>query len=195
MAQLIMIILLLTALTLCLLVQNVFPMAHALTIVDPIWLVLQNLLKTSFIMIMYQLIDGKMNRYISGWIVDGRMNEWPDRWMLLPNKLMFILLQVFEDLKEYMNSLQKLKGLNPSVIYPGHGPVVKDCGKIIQGYIDHRLQREQQVYIYNYCTDNVKQKWSETLWHKYQSPQCKIEMVISVKQVLTMTSMGHPQTS
>ena len=71
-----------------------------------------------------------------------------DRWMLLPNKLMFILSQVFEDLKEYMNSLEKLKGLNPSVIYPGHGPVVKDCGKIIQGYIDHRLQREQQVYIY-----------------------------------------------
>lgn len=54
---------------------------------------------------------------------------------------------VFEDLKEYMNSLQKLKGLNPSVIYPGHGPVVKDCGKLIQGYIDHRLQREQQIFV------------------------------------------------
>ena len=41
-AQLIMIIL-----PLCQLAQNVFPMAHALTIVEPIWLTLQNISKNS----------------------------------------------------------------------------------------------------------------------------------------------------
>ena len=35
-----------TALTLCLLAQDVFPMAHTLTIVEPIWHMFQNLSKT-----------------------------------------------------------------------------------------------------------------------------------------------------
>ena len=43
MAQLIMIILSLTALTLCLLAQDVFPMAHTLTIAEPILPMLQNI--------------------------------------------------------------------------------------------------------------------------------------------------------
>ena len=46
MAQLIMIILSLTALTLCELAQDVFPMAHTLTIVEPIWPMLQTYQKT-----------------------------------------------------------------------------------------------------------------------------------------------------
>ena len=46
MAQLIMIILSLTALTLCKLAQNVFQMAYTLTIIEPIWPMLQNLSKT-----------------------------------------------------------------------------------------------------------------------------------------------------
>ena len=45
-AQLIMIILSLTVLTLCSLAQDVFPMAHTLTIVEPIWPMLQNISKT-----------------------------------------------------------------------------------------------------------------------------------------------------
>lgn len=34
---------------------------------------------------------------------------------------------VFEDLFTYMKSLQRILDLNPSVIYPGHGNVVKVC--------------------------------------------------------------------
>ena len=52
-AQLIMIILSLTALTLCLLAQDVFPMAHTLTIVEPIWPMFQNLSKTPMYTIQY----------------------------------------------------------------------------------------------------------------------------------------------
>ena len=36
-----------------------------------------------------------------------------------------------QDLHSYMNSLQKILDLKPSVIYPGHGPIIEvrlDCG-------------------------------------------------------------------
>lgn len=32
---------------------------------------------------------------------------------------------VFEDLSDYMKSLEKIKRMNPSIIYPGHGPEIK----------------------------------------------------------------------
>ena len=51
--QLIMIILSVTALTLYYLAQDVFSMAHILTIVEPIWPMLQNLSKTLKYMCMY----------------------------------------------------------------------------------------------------------------------------------------------
>lgn len=44
-----------------------------------------------------------------------------------------------------MESLQKIRSLSPSIIYPGHGPVLKDPMSIIDGYIEHRMQRENQV--------------------------------------------------
>ena len=53
--------------------------------------------------------------------------------------------QVFEDLKDYMESLHKLKSFRPQLIYPGHGPVLADAMTAIDGYISHRLSREKQV--------------------------------------------------
>ena len=52
--------------------------------------------------------------------------------------------QVFEDLGSYLRSLHRLKSLSPSLLYPGHGPVIRDTAKI-QQYIDHRMAREKQV--------------------------------------------------
>lgn len=59
--------------------------------------------------------------------------------------LINLALQVFEDLLTYMESLDKILKLNPSKLYPGHGPVVNDPIKRIQYYIHHRNEREKQI--------------------------------------------------
>lgn len=46
-----------------------------------------------------------------------------------------------------MESLEKIKSYKPSMIYPGHGPVVIDPVAIIDHYITHRLSREIQVLL------------------------------------------------
>jgi glyoxylase-like metal-dependent hydrolase (beta-lactamase superfamily II) len=46
---------------------------------------------------------------------------------------------VFESLKDYMESLQRLKTLAPKKIYPGHGPVVENGTEKIEEYILHRM--------------------------------------------------------
>ena len=49
------------------------------------------------------------------------------------------------DLLDYMNSLERLLGEEPTVIYPAHGPKITDgCGKLRE-YIAHRQQRERQI--------------------------------------------------
>jgi len=52
---------------------------------------------------------------------------------------------VFESLYHYMQSLNKILEIQPSVIYPGHGPVIQNPVEKIQFYIKHRLVREEQI--------------------------------------------------
>merc|ERR1712098_494724 len=52
---------------------------------------------------------------------------------------------VFESLYHYMKSLEIILSLRPSVIYPGHGPVIEDPIPKIEYYIKHRLAREAQI--------------------------------------------------
>lgn len=44
-----------------------------------------------------------------------------------------------------MNSLEKILKLKPDVIYPGHGPVVKDAKAKVHQYIEHRNKRNEQI--------------------------------------------------
>jgi glyoxylase-like metal-dependent hydrolase (beta-lactamase superfamily II) len=49
------------------------------------------------------------------------------------------------DLAQYLASLQRLLALDPLWLLPAHGPVIDDPRAVLQGYLDHRRQREQQV--------------------------------------------------
>lgn len=53
---------------------------------------------------------------------------------------------VFENLKVYMDSLSVLVDFKPKRLYTGHGPVIEDGLKIIEGYIMHRNAREQEIF-------------------------------------------------
>lgn len=49
------------------------------------------------------------------------------------------------DLADYLESLQRLRGLDPAIIYPAHGPAFTDAPAAIQRYLEHREQRLAQV--------------------------------------------------
>jgi glyoxylase-like metal-dependent hydrolase (beta-lactamase superfamily II) len=49
------------------------------------------------------------------------------------------------DLVKYLASLERLRDLAPATIYPGHGPVLLDGVAVLQGYVEHRQERERQV--------------------------------------------------
>jgi glyoxylase-like metal-dependent hydrolase (beta-lactamase superfamily II) len=49
------------------------------------------------------------------------------------------------ELGAYLASLERLATLQPALIYPAHGPVITDPAAALQRYVQHRLQREEQV--------------------------------------------------
>lgn len=49
------------------------------------------------------------------------------------------------DLRAYLASLQRIRDLAPRRLLPGHGPVVEDPIALIDEYVAHRLEREQQI--------------------------------------------------
>jgi glyoxylase-like metal-dependent hydrolase (beta-lactamase superfamily II) len=49
------------------------------------------------------------------------------------------------DLRAYLTSLTRIRDLQPRRLLPGHGPIVEDPVSLIDEYIAHREQREQQI--------------------------------------------------
>jgi glyoxylase-like metal-dependent hydrolase (beta-lactamase superfamily II) len=52
---------------------------------------------------------------------------------------------VVEHMPEYLDSLRRLRDLDLKVMYPGHGPVIRDPGDVLDYYLEHRIQRERQI--------------------------------------------------
>jgi endoribonuclease LACTB2 len=49
------------------------------------------------------------------------------------------------DMAAYLASLRRLEGLGVHALYPAHGPVVADGPAKLRAYVEHRLEREEQV--------------------------------------------------
>jgi endoribonuclease LACTB2 len=52
---------------------------------------------------------------------------------------------VFENLTTYISSLKKLLELNLEILFPAHGPVLRNAKEKIAEYIAHRQQREDEI--------------------------------------------------
>ncbi len=49
------------------------------------------------------------------------------------------------DMEDYLGSLARLATLRPRVLFPAHGPAVKNAAAKLREYIDHRLWREEKI--------------------------------------------------
>jgi glyoxylase-like metal-dependent hydrolase (beta-lactamase superfamily II) len=49
------------------------------------------------------------------------------------------------DLRQYLDSLDRLLAQRPGAIYPAHGPLIQDGERKIREYIAHRQMREDQI--------------------------------------------------
>jgi glyoxylase-like metal-dependent hydrolase (beta-lactamase superfamily II) len=48
-------------------------------------------------------------------------------------------------LADYLASLARVLALEPERLLPAHGPVIDDPGRVLRGYVAHRLRREEEV--------------------------------------------------
>ena len=49
------------------------------------------------------------------------------------------------DMTDYLASLRRLRSLEATALYPGHGPTLTDPADAVAAYLEHRMERERQV--------------------------------------------------
>jgi glyoxylase-like metal-dependent hydrolase (beta-lactamase superfamily II) len=49
------------------------------------------------------------------------------------------------DLVQYLESLRRVRDLRPARLLPGHGPIVADPDGLIEEYVRHRAERDEQI--------------------------------------------------
>lgn len=65
---------------------------------------------------------------------------------ITPNPMLhFEENRVYHSLKNYLDSLRKLRELEPEKLYPGHGEVIEEPGERIDEIMEHHLERKENV--------------------------------------------------
>ena len=49
------------------------------------------------------------------------------------------------NVRHYLDSLARVRDLSPRRLLPGHGPIIEDPGALIDEYVKHRAEREDEV--------------------------------------------------
>lgn len=50
------------------------------------------------------------------------------------------------DMQQYLDSLERVRGMRVDAIAPAHGPLLSDADGILRWYVAHRLERERLVF-------------------------------------------------
>jgi glyoxylase-like metal-dependent hydrolase (beta-lactamase superfamily II) len=88
--------------------------------------------------------------YTPGHAADHVAFHWPAQGVLFSGDLLLGegTVQVTPpsgSMAQYLQSLERVAGLDLALIAPGHGPLIHDPGPRIASYRAHRLERERQV--------------------------------------------------
>lgn len=81
--------------------------------------------------------------HIALWHADSRTLFVGD--LLVLGSTVFIPASSGGSLVDYLASLERLRRLSPVRAWPAHGPVIDDPVALIEQYVEHRRQREEQV--------------------------------------------------
>ena len=49
------------------------------------------------------------------------------------------------NLRHYLDSLARIRSLEPARLLPGHGPIIDDPAPLIDQYVQHRVEREAEI--------------------------------------------------
>ncbi|HUQ87362.1 MAG TPA: MBL fold metallo-hydrolase [Vicinamibacterales bacterium] len=82
--------------------------------------------------------------HLTLWHADSRTLFVGD--MLVQGSTVVIPASQGGSLTSYLQSLERMLRLNPAIALPAHGPVIEDPAVLIHKYVEHRAQREEQVF-------------------------------------------------